>query len=674
MRQLLRTSATALSTAGFLLARSVRCDGDDAYLRALRGEPASAAAAPASAAAPAALLPPLPAPRSPLPALDALSLNLAAHGVAVPPSRADAVYAWAAVRARGGGGGSPLAPLRAAPPGGALGGEVAVVGVARGCAPAAAEALQSTLRAAAAAGAGGGSLAWYLITNDTPDGAAAAVEAALHVELPDAGERGALPFVVLVDRASTSRERRKWLMPVAPVAAEEAGGGEDALALAAVPYPSAVVEFLERALAGSVAPTLLGELRAQAPLAALPAPPPPPPPAHAHAFVTPTTSSTWEAVVLGDGSRDVVLEAYLSNCPMCMCLAPRVAMAGEVAARFFPPGAPVVVATMNVDLNDRPRDWMPGDAFPTLQMFNNRAPRGAPFFTAGGAGCDGAPAPASPPAPAPAGGAPRSTEKGTPPCVPALDFSHPTAPGKMALPSVADIVAWMAARCSAPFDAGALRVHASAVRRGGGGGWALALGAPPPPPPPDAQYTVPLRALLDDMDAEARVLEAAVFETLYAGHVLELLRGAAGAPPVTAAAAVTAAVRAASEAHASKQAAHVAAGGDIRGYKPEWGPVPALGGLPGVANDDVWAGTHLLALAAAEAALRDAATGPSARYGGADAAWAAMQASQEVSEACGARDVARRWMFDQEDLRAIAAALPLAAALAKGDARDSRSA
>jgi hypothetical protein len=687
MRRLLRSSAAAASTALLLCPHfAPQCDaGDDAYLRAQRGGGgAPAAAAPPAAApsaAPAALLAPLPAPRHPLPAIDALGTNLAAHGVAVPASRADALYAWGAVRARGGGGGAPISPLAAAPPARALGGEVAVVGVARGCTPAAAEALQSTLRAAAGAGAGGGGLAWYLVTDATPPAAAAALEAALHVELPEAGAGGgALPFVVLVDRAGTSRERRKWLMPVPPAAAEEAagggGGGEDALALAAVPYPSAVVAFLERALAGAVAPTLLGEVRAPPPLLPLPAPPPPPPPIHGHAYVTPVTAATWEAVVLGDGRRDVVLEAYLSNCPMCMCLAPRVAMAGEVAARFFPASSPVAVAAMNVDLNDRPRDWMPGEAFPTVQMFNNRAAPGAAFSTAGGAACarcGGGGGGGGAAAPQPASAAPRSTERGTPPCVPSLDFTHPSAPGKMALPSVAELVAWMAARCSTPFSLAPLRVHASAVRGAAAKApWGALVGAggapPPPPPPPDAAYTVPLAALLEDMDAEARLLEAAVFEALYTGHVVELLRGAAGAPPLRAPAAVAAAWRAAAEAHAEKQAAHVAGGGDIRGYKAEWGPAPALGGLPGVADDAEWALRRLPRMVAAEAALKEAATGPAARYGGADGAWAAMEAAQEAAEACGAREMARRWMFAQEDLRAIAAALPLAAALVKEEA------
>ena len=38
-----------------------------------------------------------------------------------------------------------------------------------------------------------------------------------------------------------------------------------------------------------------------------------------------------------------------------------------------------------------------------------------------------------------------------------------------------------------------------------------------------------------------------------------------------------------------------------------------------------------------------------------------MEAAQEVGEALGARAVARAWMLDQEELRAVAAALPLAA-------------
>jgi len=133
------------------------------------------------------------------------------------------------------------------------------------------------------------------------------------------------------------------------------------------------------------------------------------------------------------------------------------------------------------------------------------------------------------------GNAPR----GSPPCIPSLDFAHPTSPGRMALPTVRELVAWIGANSSLPFDPDALRVPASELRnaaarfpdyaapRGaaaaqGGADGAAALAAPPSAAPPlTATATASLGELCDDMEVEARVLEAGVFQTLWLGSLAE---------------------------------------------------------------------------------------------------------------------------------------------------------
>ena len=337
--------------------------------------------------------------------------------------------------------------------------------------------------------------------------------------------------------------------------------------LAAVPYPSALARHVARVLRGGLAPTLLGRPR--------PAGDEHP----VHPALTEVVGASWREIVLGDGAgtragldvspkRDVVLEAFLTGCPMCLCLAPRVRMLATLAAAHFPH---VRVAAMNVDENDRPLEWMPGPAFPTIQLFNG----GGGVALAGGAAAGGstagsaaaggplvgevltlaaahnfsrllgprcaAPAadaaaaasarvPAALAAVAAAGA--RTTLTGTPPCVPAVDFAHPSAPGKMAMPSVTELLYWVAANCSRPFDPAAVAVSPGEVL-GSAQRFADIL---PPRAPGGADIEgergidagPSLLTLARDMDAEATVLEAAVFDLFYFEHMAEAAAKAVG--------------------------------------------------------------------------------------------------------------------------------------------------
>jgi SWI/SNF-related matrix-associated actin-dependent regulator 1 of chromatin subfamily A len=363
-------------------------------------------------------------------------------------------------------------------------------------------------------------------------------------------------------------------------------------------------------------------------------------------------------------------------------------MAAQVAREHFPPSAAITVAAMNVDLNERPMAWMPSESFPTLQMFNRRGGAAASVaHKLGGAQCSHLAGLAPSALPAHAPGSLPASSTATPPCVPSLDFTHPTAPGKMALPSVAALVAWMAANCSAPFELRKLRVPAQAVRGSrqrspwasaffpAAEGAAAAAAAEAPAAAAAAAAaaasggdTVPLSALLEDMDAECKVFEAGVFDSMFAGHVVELVTAATASPPLPAAAGWAAAL-AAARAHAAAQAQWMQAGKDIRAYGAKEGPAPALGGLPGVGGSSAWLQGHLPRLQASALALKEAVQGPAVAYGAADAAWVAMEAAHEQSQACGAREVARAWMQDQDSMRCVAAALPMALALAEEEGR-----
>jgi hypothetical protein len=370
---------------------------------------------------------------------------------------------------------------------------------------------------------------------------------------------GALPTVLLADRYRATH--RKYVMPPpteaggaltaapgsgsAPGGGGGGGGGGIAAAVpeqvafllsAVVPQPAALTAWAGNVAAGRVTPTLLGER---------------PPPGNAHPtfpWLSVATSATFSEVVL-DPRHDVALEAYLGECPMCMALGARVRMAGYLASRYFPS---VRVAVMNVDDNERPREWMPGPAFPTVQLFNGGGGRAPPLgyskmhgpgcsHLAHGEGATGAAAAADAAgvaariarAAAPAAGAGRAPRvvgnapAGTPPCVPALDFAHPTNAGRMALPSVRELVEWLGRNATLPFDPAAVAVPRSELRDAAlrYPEYAEAVGVVPVPAsgagaqsPP---LTLTLAALCEDMEVEARVLETGVFRALWMTSVGE---------------------------------------------------------------------------------------------------------------------------------------------------------
>ena len=639
---LLRAAAGALPAA---LAVSPVCSLSDS------ADAAYSAALAAQAAAPA--------PRATRVAPRPLRKLRAAPSAPVT-SGEDAYASLAAASARGSGSTDGTAPPAAATiatvmtpaDGDALTRGFSIVGVSRGTPAVAADALASALSAAAEAGAGaaqrqsvdgkeGGAgssesnLRWVLVSDATPSAAASRVERALRFELPTAGANDTVPRVIAFEGSSGSR--RKWIMPTRALDADsdarEGGGGgavaeqprsDDALALALVPFPTEIALWLEGIAAGDIPPTLLGADRP--PGDALPAVP----------HVTVVTSSSFDELVLAPAA-DVVLESYLSHCPMCAALSPRLRMAAHALAVAFP-HAPLRVAVFNVDENERPSAWVPGPAFPTIQLFT--------AASKGGRTVAAASAPAAPP--------------------PAIDFTHPTVPGKMALPSVAEIVRWVCAHATTPLDVDTARVPLSAFapQTHLSAEWAESFRVSPGGEESGAGVGVgdaPLTQLLSAMDAESRVLEAAVFDSLFYDHMLTALDESSAPPAATDTDALNA-LTAAARAHAGAMAAWVAGGNDIRLYDPKAGPVPALGGLP-------VSPSTAAARAAGRAALRDAVQNlrsvaiDGAAYGVADAAWAAMQRAADAAEDADARVLAREWIRDQDDLRAIVAAMPLATAL-----------
>lgn len=666
MRSLSKNLARMALATALVVPQCYSCElspDEDAYLSSLLPGPPLTST-------PVAVLPPRPP-------VDAHSVNLSAHqpvGGSTPPlTGLEAQYVSGVLKTTRT---TPcvtrVATLRDVS---TLGAETAVVGIARGCDPIVGEALLASMEAAAAQDTKG--LTWYLVSNETPDAVVRALESRVRVEVPEVGDGDALPLLVVLDRMGA--RGCKYIMPPTLHNPPEEGSSSSSalLALSAVPFPSQIRAFTGDAVSGKLPPTLIGEESA-APLAGGAA-------AHPQ-FTIPVTSATWASVVL-DTASDVVLEAYLTHCPMCLCLAPRVAMAAEVAAKWLPPGVDIKVGTMNVDDNERPLDWMPGDAFPTIQLFN-RGGRSTPNHKLSGSGCTHLRTTTAGGKSSPGGAAttfpllPRSTLKGTPPCVPSLDFTHPTTPGKMALPSVRELVAWLGGNCSTPFNPATLRVPAQAVAFSGRHApWAEVFpgtytgGAAEVAPGGAATLLLPLTALLEDMDAECRVFEAAVFDSMFASHVCELVSAAVATPPLGSRAEEEAEVLVAAKAHGAAQAAWVASGRDIRSYSPHGGGggdangglTPRLGGLPGFATDAEWREVKLPALVARAAALRAVSTGAGVGYGGATSAWEAMGEVGAYSAEVGARGVARAWVLDQEDLRNVAASIPLALALIQGD-------
>ena len=487
----------------------------------------------------------------------------------------------------------------------------------------------SLVDAAAAAAAGASAAAsdpfgllWLTVDDATPADLVDAAESRLNMHLSGTAEGGATPppLFLLLDRFNPTGVR--YIYDAAAAAAAAAGASVAGRGTTPIiPPPSSLHSWCASIQRGEVEPTLL----------AMPRLPDDVHPAFPYLSVV-TGPESFSAVVL-DPCADVLLEAYLTDCPMCQALAARVRMLGLLLTVALPetrvrrtehgdrsssdgdeiPHLPILrVAAMNVDENERPRHWMPGPAFPTVQLFNAGGRGGGKL---GGPDCDGAVVAATvaaasgtaahAPTPAP------HTRRvvacvppgvGSPPCVPSLDFSHPSQPGRMALPSVPELLDWVARNCSAPFDP-ATRVLPRGVAdqlwRGAGSRFpeyaaaaaaAVAAaattnpaapangdGGETTPAPTDSTRSsstaggdvgegedaggLPLLALAADMEVEARVLEAGVFHAMWLGSVVEQARAVCGGPaPLPACAAVHAALPRLAELVAAAKAAVVEGG------------------------------------------------------------------------------------------------------------------
>ena len=303
-----------------------------------------------------------------------------------------------------------------------------------------------------------------------------------------------------------------------------------------LPFPSDVANHVNRVVSGELNPTLVGKPRPVGDHVPL------------HPSLTQVVGSSFRNIVL-DPKYDVCLEAYLSNCPMCMCLAPRIRMLALLAHTYFPH---VKVAVMNVDENDRPMEWMPGPAFPTLQLFNGFSPppsSSSPMRTTNNKkddnvalfekelgpihGCTQAAAAviankalssSSSSSLSSESNIARTTFIGSScPCVPAVDFSHPTAPGKMALPSVVELLNWVAANNRMPFNPALIKVDKSQILNSISTfrDFVPPSSASPSSDPSLSEHeSTSLLTLARDMDAEAKVFEVAVFDLFYYEHML----------------------------------------------------------------------------------------------------------------------------------------------------------
>jgi hypothetical protein len=602
--------------------------------------------------------------------------------------------------------------------------EISLVSIVRGCHPSIASEIVN--RAREAASRDGLGFRFYAVTDSTPTEVVQFLEKALDAELPEpyaaasaAAEKeegGAAPIVAVFDRPGKTRRKfffdasvplpstglasspaaedspPSLLAPLAnffskaaepapasvPAASSTAASSSsssaplspfDAAALSLAPTPDQLRTFLGAFAHSQLKPTLIGAPRPAGDVNPY------------HPSLTQVVASSWEELVL-DPKHDVLLEAYLTHCPMCMCLAPRVKMLAHLAEKYFPT---VKVAAINIDENDRPLEWMPGPAFPTIQLFNAGSSESTPatsrFTKLRGPTCTGKdatihlPAPESfegshgndvpahshagkagavsmlPPSTVPVPVA-RTTFKGSPPCVPAVDFTHPTVPGKMALPSVTELLAWVATHSSRPFDPSSIFVPESEVK-GATVKYADMLPAPPQsaasqsplatsgpgaqdahPNPPRGK--VSLLALASDMDAEARVIEYAIFDLMFFEHIANLYGKATGVLPA-----------------------------------PGAGEGIGAGPLPDFATAQHR--DRYLPFKDAIERLRHAAV-EKGSYGHADEALDAMDACSSLTEQGGLRMIASKYAADQEDMKTIAAAMPLATTLAADEGRGKKGA
>ena len=86
------------------------------------------------------------------------------------------------------------------------------------------------------------------------------------------------------------------------------------------------------------------------------------------------------------------------------------------------------------------REWMPGPAFPTLQLFNSGNGEYTKIHGSAWGAARGDVPPMHDVAVPHGVRALDCAESGTPACIPSVSFAHPVNPGKMAMPTVAEMV------------------------------------------------------------------------------------------------------------------------------------------------------------------------------------------------------------------------------------------
>jgi len=460
-------------------------------------------------------------------------------------------FLHAAASRSGSSGGSPVIHAYRVKDVSTIGHEVAMVASSRGCSDDVADSVKRAIEAAALADKHG--LSYYLVTDETPESVITYLRQSLFFDgfssssnttntssLSKQGGGGGelgdknstLPKFVVFDRAASTRN--KFIVGVRNDDDDSGVEGNEGLRL---PFPSDVANHVNRVVSGEIHPTLVGKPRPIGDHVPL------------HPSLTQVVGSSFRNIVL-DPKYDVCLEAYLSNCPMCMCLAPRIRMLALLAHTHFPH---VKVAVMNVDENDRPMEWMPGPAFPTLQLFNGVSPppsSSSPMRTTNNKnddnlslfekelgpihGCSQAAAAVIAnkallsSSSSSESNIARTTFIGSScPCVPAVDFSHPSAPGKMALPSVVELLNWVAANNRMPFNPALIKVDKSQILNSIS---TFRDFVPPSSATPSSdvseqqrnqpESSTSLLTLARDMDAEAKVFEVAVFDLFYYEHML----------------------------------------------------------------------------------------------------------------------------------------------------------
>lgn len=529
-----------------------------------------------------------------------------------------------------------VVPIRSKQDAIAIDREISIIGIVRGCDASITESMVSTLDAVSKLDTN--NFRYYIVTNDTPSDVVEWLEESLHMTLPetfssttttiDNTNSNNIPMLAIFDRPGNTR--RKFIYDPMDTTTRTTINNQgstddfdttnesmDDILLSTVPYPSQLKQFMDLFVQSKLQPTYLGSER---PLDD--ADP------H-HPSLTKIVASSWNDIVM-DPLHDVCLEAYLTNCPMCMCLAPRIRMLSILAKNYFPH---VRIGAMNVDENDRPMDWMPGPAFPTIQLFNRQTKINQLYTKAYGSECKhtiknmksmNEPLVESTFSSNPVV---RTTFKGTPPCVPAVDFSHPSIPGKMALPSITELLQWLAEYSSTPFNPSTIFVKPEDYKDA-----AVRFADLFPSDQNNSKDTpLTLSKLAEDMDIEAKVLEYAIFDTFFYEHVADMYGKATGAIF------------------------------NSDGHSNSLTNSP----LPTYAHD--YYRQKYYELKEKIANLRNIAI-ERGTYGTGEEALDAMdKCSSLIDGTSGIRTIARMYSFDQEEMKSIATALPLAKDLLYSD-------